>query len=480
MKVCFLCDLHLPTNKEVLQYTVLDWAIEDIKNTKPDCIIFAGDVACDGDKDVYLWFLEKMQSLGIPYIYIPGNSDLRNPDYNEEIAKMASKAKNVVNDTVIFALNDCDRQISKTQLEQLKNDKADIVFFHHPIKDLYDYSREFLTEYVKENPETMFFYAHCHVFEKEDNLVSLPALDPDKNISSPPSLLYYDTVTREITTTAFPCSMPKDLPERFGVSCYDPLVHIDFCTENKLASLELRPSVINTPTEKIVELIDKWRAAGGKDLSVHLPDVVYKDGAVVPDPNLDTLLDLAAKIKANRFTQHVPMVKVSVVNSDPKALENIANYLALKLDALPLDVVIGVENMHTVDGERGGGDRRYGYIPEECLEFMQILDKASRHKVGINFDIGHARNNAPFSQTYQISAWLQMVGKHIVGYHLHQVVYDGNFHNHCAITEPYGCLISFASFFYCYQNSIINKAPVIFEISQKDGYKTTLETFKNL
>lgn len=479
MKVCFLCDLHLPTNKEVLQYTVLEWAINDIKSKMPDCVIFAGDVACDGNKDVYDWFLEKMQSIGLPYIYIPGNSDLRNPEYKDEIAKMASPTKTVVKDTVIFALNDCDRSMPKNQLDELKETHADMVFFHHPINDLDDYGKEFLTAYAKEHPETMLFHAHLHEFLVNGNIVSLPALDPDKNLATPPTLLYYDTVTKSFDTPIFDCQMPKDLPKFFGVSCYDPLIHIDFCTENKLKCLELRPSVINTPQEKIVELIEKWRKAGGKDLSVHLPDVVYKDGAVRPDQNVDTLLELAVKIKANRFTQHVPMVKISEVKKDPKALENIANYLAEKLDALPLDAVIGVENMHTTAADNNI-DRRYGYIPEECLEFMHILDKASRHKVGINFDIGHARNNAPFSQTYQISTWLQMVGKHIVGYHLHQVVHKDGFHNHSAITEPYGELISFASFFYSFQNGIINKAPAIFEISQKDGYKTTLETFKKL
>lgn len=480
MKVCFLCDLHLPTNKEVLQYKVLDWAIDNIKTTKPDCIIFAGDVACDGNIDVYRWFLAKIQEIGIPYIYIPGNSDLRNPKYKDDIAKMASATKTVINDTVIFSLNDCERKMPKNQLDELEGECADIVFFHHPLKDLDEYGRAFLTEYAKNNPKTMLFHAHLHEFLVSENIVSLPALDPDKNLSTPPALLYYDTVTREITTSVFDCSMPKELPKQFGISCYKPLEQIDFCIENNLVNLELRPNVVNDPQEKIVELIEKWRANGGKNLSVHLPDVVYKEGAIQEDPDLDKLLELAVKIKADRFTQHVPMVSVNTVKAEDSVLEKIADYLANKLDALPFDAVIGVENMHTVASERGMGDRRFGYIPEECIEFMNILDKVTRHKVGINFDIGHARNNAPFSQTYQISTWLQMVGKYVVGYHLHQVVYDGNFHNHCAITEPYGNLISYASFFYCLQNGIINNAPAIFEISQKDGYKITLETFKNL
>ena len=31
MKICFMCDLHLPFRQETLQYDVLKWAIEDVK-----------------------------------------------------------------------------------------------------------------------------------------------------------------------------------------------------------------------------------------------------------------------------------------------------------------------------------------------------------------------------------------------------------------------------------------------------------------
>ena len=54
MNICLMCDLHLPFDKNALQYAVLEWAIDDIKRENPDCIIYAGDVTCDGNKEVYL------------------------------------------------------------------------------------------------------------------------------------------------------------------------------------------------------------------------------------------------------------------------------------------------------------------------------------------------------------------------------------------------------------------------------------------
>ena len=37
-----MCDLHLPSYQNAMQYNVLDWAINDIKTKRPDCIVFAG------------------------------------------------------------------------------------------------------------------------------------------------------------------------------------------------------------------------------------------------------------------------------------------------------------------------------------------------------------------------------------------------------------------------------------------------------
>ena len=58
MKICLMCDLHLPFDKNALQYDVLDWAIADIKKKEADCVIYAGDVTCDGDINRYKEFIE--------------------------------------------------------------------------------------------------------------------------------------------------------------------------------------------------------------------------------------------------------------------------------------------------------------------------------------------------------------------------------------------------------------------------------------
>ena len=78
MLICFMCDLHLPYNKNAVQYDVLDWACSDIVKKNADAVVFAGDFTADGNVFATKRFVRKMHSLGRPYVMIPGNSDCSN------------------------------------------------------------------------------------------------------------------------------------------------------------------------------------------------------------------------------------------------------------------------------------------------------------------------------------------------------------------------------------------------------------------
>ena len=312
----------------------------------------------------------------------------------------------------------------------------------------------------------------------DENTISLQAMDPDKAIGECPCITYFDTKNKELKQEYYFSPVPKDFYENMGVSCYDTIKHIDFCTENKLKNLELRPNCIGCDQNELAERIAKWRQCGGENLCIHLPDINY-NGGNINSKNIDLFINLANSLKVDRFTQHVPVVSVGTVRSDSLVLEHICDYLAKKLNGVDHEIVIGVENMHMTEKDKADDSRRFGYLPEECIEFMKTLGAKCKHKVGINFDIGHARNNIPYSQKYQISTWLCQIGKYAVGYHIHQVTLtDGKFNNHMPITDIYGELISYASFFKYWSMGKINKAPVIFEMRPQGAYETTLKTFR--
>ena len=106
MRICFLCDLHLSENTDTLQYDVLDWALCDLMEKRPDCVAFVGDASCDGSSASYAHLVRRMRQLPIPFLYIPGNSDLRTPSTREQIQSDASPLYNSINGTAIFAVND--------------------------------------------------------------------------------------------------------------------------------------------------------------------------------------------------------------------------------------------------------------------------------------------------------------------------------------------------------------------------------------
>ena len=467
LKICFMCDLHLPFDVNVLQHDVLDWAIADIRRKSPDCVIFAGDATCDGNAETFRSFLQKMQSLGIPFLFVPGNSDLRCPENRSELQKTASCCENNISGTRIFAVNDCTGEISDEQLSIIENaDNNSIVFMHHPPSPK-------LQQWRERHKETVLFHGHLHEAKVEGADISLQAMDPDKAIGECPCITYYETATK----AHYFSPVPKDFYKHLGLSCYRTVEHILFCMENGLKNLELRPNCIYCDQDELAERIAEWRKDGGENLSIHLPDVEYNDGNITAS-NIDRFIELANFLQADRFTQHVPCVSVDIVKADPGVLGQICDYLTEKLGAVDHEMVIGVENMHMTTNEKPDDTRRFGYLPEECLTFMRALGKRCKHKVGINFDIGHARNNFPFSQKYPISTWLSQIGKYAVGYHIHQVTQtDEKLHNHMPITNIYGKLISYASFFKCWSNGSLNKAPVIFEMTPEGAYDITSKTF---
>lgn len=480
MKISLMCDLHLCTDLSTTQYKALDFAVKDILRERPDAVIYAGDVTCDGNEEIYESFVSKMQTLGIPFFYIPGNSDLRDLSTCDRLYRNASPTKNVLGDITVFAINDSDGTITDEELDALESaDERSIAFMHRPMAELTPPWNEKMLDWHSRHSKTAVFFGHKHASTKNGLVFGLQCLDPDKSIGENANVAYYDTESHELKKSYFSTSVPNDLYGYMGISCYNLRENIEFAIRHGLKNLELRKSCIDEDRDELCRLVASWRDAGGENLSIHLPDVSYSEGKAVCHPRLSEYADFARILSANRFTQHVPKVSVKTVRENPDVLPSISAALAEVFNTVESDIVIGVENMHMTANDSPDETRRFGYIPEECLEFIRSLSAVCTHKVGFNFDIGHARNNPPYNQSYQISTWMSIMGKHIVGYHMHQVNKVGEkIENHLAFDRIYGRLISLGSFFTAWKNGQINKAPVIFEMRPNDAYEITLKAFE--
>ena len=374
MFICFMCDLHLPYNKNAVQYDVLDWACEDIKKKKADAVVFAGDFTSDGNVFATKRFVRKMQSLGIPVVMIPGNSDCRTPKNIPFIKQFASPVVNKIGEYTVIAVDDSERKVSEEAFEALENaDSKTIVVMHHPYLDLSEQLVERFLAWRNAHPEVKVFYGHKHESKVTGNDISLQAADPDKAIGENPCITYYNTETDEFRKAYYFCPVPNDLYKYIGIACFNPLKDVVYATEHGIRNIELRHNALNVDRAELSALISRWRALGGTNLSLHAPDIFYSDETVSNVEAWDEFISCAAFLNCDRITMHVPNVSVDTVRKDKKAFDDITDFLAKRFVMLPEKCVVGVENMHMTSKDSSDDTRRFGYIPEECVEFMKHL-----------------------------------------------------------------------------------------------------------
>lgn len=473
MKICIISDLHLPYSKNSVQYKAFDKYLSDAVKNRVDMIICPGDFTANGNIEATKYFLAKINETGIPYAVTTGNSDLRSKETRDEILSLACPCLS----SKIITLNDYDRNISEAEFVALdRANNGALVTMHHPYTVLHSPSKEKFAVWRQKYPDTIVMNAHLHKYEIKGNNISLPCADPDKNIGDEPWVMIYDTENGSILKNHFECPMPDFFKDYIGISCYKPFEDIPYARLHNLKHIELRPSAVSEDRERIKSELELWRKECGEILSLHAPDIIPDENGIVNKDKWKDFTEFAHDVDAQRITLHVP--KCSLKNYPffkPLMLE----FLAQRFEELPDNCIIGIENMHMTAKDSPDETRRFGYTPDEVKDFMTAVKAITNKQVGINLDIGHARNNAPYSERFTLGAWYAEVGKLTVSYHIHQVTSEnGVFTNHAPLTSSYGKLISLASFYRGLSDGTLNIAPIIFEI-RDEKYKESIEWLEN-
>ncbi len=473
MKLCLIADLHLPYHPDAVFYGVFDWALRDLQKKQADAVIFVGDFTADGHPDALRRFREKLAEFSVPTVVIPGNSDFRTPETMDEVRAMTSPQVTEIGNIRILSLADGEQMIAEETYALLETaDENTVVCAHHPFGCMPEPHRSRLKKWRESHPDVPLFTAHLHCAGwQEDGSYLLPAADPDKNIGTSPAIVYYDTDTRGLRQTQYYCSVPYDFMRYLGLSCRRT-ADVEFAVERRLGCIELRGELLNHGTDVLLPRSACWRENGGHTLSLHAPEMIVN--GQYNTENWKSFAEFAKTVSANRITVHVPDLPSHTVTDE--ILVEISEFLNKNLADLPDTLVIGIENMH-MTAKDTAENHRFGYLPEECLRFMQILREHTTKKAGIHFDTGHARNNFPFSQRYTTGAWYAETGSEIVGYHIHQYAHNaaGIPENHQPIDNWYGKFISYASFFRAWADGQLAKAPVILEIRPENGYTATFD-----
>lgn len=481
LKFAVIADIHLSYLTDTVQHKAFEFACEKIKNADVDAVVCLGDATAYGDVSAAEYFVEKMEALSLPQLRILGNSDVRNKETIKDIGRLVTEKELYISGYRLVGIDTSEETIKEEDRELLaSSDEKTIVFMHHPYWCLKQQDAEMMQKFLDKGLFKALFCGHLHISETRGNVYLVQALDPDKAIGEPACVTYI-TVDDDGTITTefdhFEAEMPEELDRYLGLSCFDPWTDIPYAIKHNLKNIELRPSAVELDRERLLTLVTEWRACGGCYLSLHMPDIGYKEG-LIGVHEWEKAIDCAKTLCVDGITVHVP--KASVRDMKGKAKQEIVHFVSQKVSELSPACKIGIENMHMTADDRVDEERRYGYTPSECKEVMELInEQLGKERVGLLLDVGHARNNAPFSGPYPVGTWYGEVGKYTIAYHVHQVEMHGDkMENHVPIKGMYGPLISYNGFAYAWNHGILNRAPMFLEIrGGQKNYCISVELF---
>ena len=481
LKIAVMCDMHLPECADALQYAYFREAVADIKATAPDITIVAGDTAGYGEKAAFDCLFSEMAEL--PYILMLGNSDVRAGDIESCGKTFGGKLQ--IGKRKILCINTHSGDIPSD--ERAKADAlcdGDVLILHHDFNGLCDSAKEYMYA-IAGQKELTIIHAHLHYFKDytigRSRVISLGALDPDKSNLTPPVITYFEITETDISINEryFTTKKPDDFREHLGISCFDVTRNFAFAKKFGIKNLELRKYAENDGLfDFTLENLKDWRKNGGKELSIHMPELHHNGGVINPE-GWEYAIKLACATGVTSVTIHPPRATIK----EMKTLKpTFAKYYADVIKRLPSNAKVGFENLHMSAGDTIE-ERNFGYTPFEIAELIDAVNEQfGFERVGAVIDVGHARNNPPYNSIFVISSWYAMLGKKVVAYHIHQVTHDveTGYHNHCAIKNWFGPLISYSSFMRAWSIGQINHRPAFLEISADEALEQSVTAYDNI
>ena len=501
--IAVIADSHLPDCEGSAQEAALRWAMETCRKLDVAVIAGAGDLTTGGDPPTAQRVVDIMSGAGLPLVQTPGNAELRRPQEADHVRTLFSTPDIFHgNGWSLIMLDTADQAIpeeEKRRFEQrlAKTDSA-VVVTHCPPQACPAEDRAWLEGLCKNERISLILVGHKH-FDEVGSLAGVPVhlvrgLDPDKAKQAPPGIAIFrresgswsreDIPFPETDPRRWPAMAKREFVDLLGVATMDrTFADLAESAEAAIPCVELRAEpALKEDSERLRGLVHVWRGSGGAILSIHLPNLRWDDvtHTVTGTDCFAESAGMALSLGADRVTVHVPRASVAQMAPGGEAWAAMGTAFVNGLRELSdAGLTIGIENLHMNRGEPSDERRGFGYLPDECMAWVELLrERLDTPRVGLHLDLGHARNNAPFSAEWILGRWYAEVGKNVVGYHLHQVNGNGN---HQPIHAPFGPLMSLASFFWAWNTGQLNSAPMFLEIRGEPGRvsRDYLRTFVN-
>ena len=492
MKCAILADLHLPDREDTFKEKLLDLTLASLRNEGVGLILGVGDMTGFGTIPAAERLARKLRNTGIDFLLTPGNAEYRSgPETSARIAEILRtdlrKGRFVVLDSALSKLSDEARETLRTLPEHA------VLVTHVPPSRWPESDRALLAG--AENRYDLLIAGHVHYDSAEGKIRTVRGMDPDKAIGGPPAVVILEELPdgsfrfSELEIPDFEASDITRWPEperkvfldHVGISgMTEPLETLDFAARERIRAVELRCSTLEAmPENELKNALARWRDCGGSILSLHLPDLGWKEGKPTGADAVSQFIRSAADLGCTRLTLHVPKMSVNDF-SDRAVRETVLGHTVQRIaEANGLGMSVGIENMHMRKFEKPDGARRYGYTVEECRDWLALLRERlpKPEMTGFHFDIGHARNNAPYSSMEPISTWLAGLGPEMNAMHLHQIekAPEGGFSNHRPIRTLFGPMISLSSLFLAWKAGQMPHVPMFLEIRSglgPESYRT--------
>ncbi len=494
-RIAVFADLHYTCGSATLKGRVLREALDAALSLGASGIVCAGDMLGIGTVAEATALRALFDAQPLPVWFTPGNAELRTPSESAAANAILSNRTPLPDGVVLIDSSaGYPAEVQGSGVRDQGSGDAPVApklsTFNFQLStrvwgDVDDSEKRKLLAVTHVPPNGgaigLTVAGHLHIDDVRENGACrvLRGLDPDKAIGGPPSFatfvrdesgVWHFEANHEITgvrpaewTPAFRDAFLADL----GLSTmYDPFDGLAFATAKHVPCVELRHGSWGDDMRAIVEAIARWRESGGRVLSMHLPSLRFANSVAENVDAIAKSCETALALGCNRVTLHVPKMKTDVIASQRDAITSI--YARALAPLAGTSVAIGIENMHMTPGETPD-DRHYGYTPDECRAFIDALRVLPGLNIGFHLDIGHARNNAPYSSLFPVGTWYEQLGTECNGMHIHQVVQDeqGKMHNHKPLLGFFDKLIALSSLILARRSGMLPPVPMFIEV--RDG-----------
>ena len=476
-----IADLHLPADAGTEKERVFDWALNEARSRQLECIFGAGDLTSNGMLEAAGRVRAKLETCGIPFALTPGNADLRERQERQQTAELMSTQNPYPE---VFLLDTSRRKISENDMLKLQTLSPGTVVITHCPPETLPFPAQYLLRKLIENGRIGLYIAgHVHTDQREGVVQLVRGLDPDKASGGPPALAVfeYENGIWKREDLACPLADPRNwtLTEKeeffrwLGVSGMSiPLPILKMAAQRGIGVFEYRFDEDNDYGRKeLCDTVKAWRDAGGRVLLASLPVCSWRNGKLPGLGRMQRAVSLALEIGCDQVHIKMPQLLLAELAQEKIRDAFCEQYCPLLAPLKDAGCRIAFENAQMTGKNRNLSERNHGCLPDEAIDWCQFMrDRMNYPHIGLQLNLGNARNNTPYPNRFTLSQWYAATGRECIGYTLHQVIrerQDKPLRENFPLDTFFGKQISLSSFTMAWQDGTLPHAPMILEI--KDG-----------